>query len=398
MTHARQPRVLLYVQHLLGIGHLMRARRIASALDDDGFQVTLVTGGLPVAGFESPNVNQVALASMAVRDGNFAELVDADGKLIDDAFKTRRSQHLLDVFEQCRPDIVMLEAFPFGRRQLRFELLPLIDSIQGRAPKPVLVTSVRDVLQRNRKPGRDEETAKLVMQYFDKVLVHGDPNFFTLDETFSYTAEIADKIVYTGLVCGPPPEASTHRFDIVVSAGGGAVGTPLVKASLQAAAQLPQTHSWCVITGPNMPQTEYDALAGTLPANVTLARFRTDFVSLLANANLSISQAGYNTVNDILQAQCRALLIPFSEQGETEQADRALRLNKLGLATVLSGDALSDQLTAGDKLSTAIRTALLQEPAPPESTKKEPTKRAPTINVDGAIGTAKVLRNLLGRS
>ena len=388
MMHTRQPRVMLYVQHLLGIGHLMRARRIASALDNDGFQVTLVTGGLPVAGFESSNIDQVALASMAVRDGSFSELVDANGNSIDDAFKTRRSQHLLDVFKKCRPDIVMLEAFPFGRRQMRFELLPLIDSIQGCVPKPVLVTSVRDVLQRNRKPGRDEETANLVMQYFDKVLVHGDPNFTTLDKTFSCTADIADKIVYTGLVCGPPPEASTHRFDIVVSAGGGAVGTPLVKASLQAAAQLPQTHSWCVITGPNLPQNEYDALARKAPANVNLVRFRTDFVSLLANANLSISQAGYNTVNDILQAQCRALLIPFSEQGETEQADRALRLNELGLATVLSDDALSDKSTAGDKLSAAIRTALLHEPAPISS----------TINVDGAVGTAKVLRNLLGKS
>ena len=388
MTHAGQPRVMLYVQHLLGIGHLMRARRIAQALDNDGFQVTLVTGGLPVSGFESSSIDQVALASMAVRDGSFGELVDAGGNTIDDAFKSRRSQHLLDVFKKFRPDLVMLEAFPFGRRQLRFELMPLIDSIQGSVPKPVLVTSVRDVLQRNRKPGRDEETANLVMQYFDKVLVHGDPNFATLDETFPFAAEIADKIMYTGMVCGPPPQASTQRFDIVVSAGGGAVGTPLVKASLQAAAQLPEINSWCVITGPNVPQHEYDALERTVPANVKLARFRTDFVSLLASASLSISQAGYNTVNDILQARCRALLIPFSEQGETEQADRASRLNKLGLASVLSDDALSDKLTAGDKLSAAIRTALLHEPA----------LLASPINVDGAVGTAKALRNLLGRS
>ncbi|MBX2884944.1 MAG: hypothetical protein KTR32_33620 [Granulosicoccus sp.] len=386
MMHARKPRVMLYVQHLLGIGHLMRARRIASALDKDGFQVTLVTGGLPVSGFESPSIDQVALASMAVRDGSFGELVDASGKLIDDAFKARRSQHLLDIFEQCRPDLVMLEAFPFGRRQMRFELLPLINAIQNCAPKPKLVTSIRDVLQRNRKPGRDEETANLVTQYFDKVLVHGDPNFTTLDETFPFTSAIADKIVYTGLVCAPLPEASAQRFDIVVSAGGGAVGKPLVEACLLAAAQLPEISSWCVITGPNLPQDEYDALAHRVPTNVELARFRTDFLGLLANARLSISQAGYNTVNDILQAQCRALLIPFSEHGETEQADRASRMKKLGLASVLSEDALSDKLTSGNKLSAAIRTALPRESAP----------IAPTINVDGAVGTAKVLRQLLG--
>jgi len=383
MTHDRQPRVMLYVQHLLGIGHLMRARRIASALDNDGFQVTLVTGGLPVAGFESSNIDQVALASMAVRDGSFSELTDVDGNTIDDAFKARRSQHLLDVFERVRPDVVMLEAFPFGRRQLRFELMPLINSIHASVPKPMLVTSLRDVLQRNRKAGRDEETAKLVIEYFDKVLVHGDPSFATLDETFPYAADIADKIVYTGLVSGPSPDKTTQTFDIVVSAGGGAVGSSLVRACLQAAAALPKLKSWCVITGPNLPQNEYDELADDVPANVTLARFRTDFVSLLSNASLSISQAGYNTVSDILQARCRALLIPFSSHGETEQADRATRLKRLGLASVLIDDALSDESTSGDKLTAAIRSALLQEPAPS------------TINVDGADGTAKVLRTLL---
>lgn len=45
------PRVLFYVQHLLGIGHLARVSRIAAALARDAFDVTVVTGGLPVPGF-----------------------------------------------------------------------------------------------------------------------------------------------------------------------------------------------------------------------------------------------------------------------------------------------------------------------------------------------------------
>ena len=39
-----KPRVLFYVQHLLGIGHVMRACRIAKALRD-AFEVRLVVGG-----------------------------------------------------------------------------------------------------------------------------------------------------------------------------------------------------------------------------------------------------------------------------------------------------------------------------------------------------------------
>lgn len=57
----RQRRVFFYVQHLLGIGHLARASRIASALAADGFDVTVVTGGTAVPGFPSADLKHVAL-------------------------------------------------------------------------------------------------------------------------------------------------------------------------------------------------------------------------------------------------------------------------------------------------------------------------------------------------
>ena len=58
MTQApAHPRVFFYVQHLLGIGHLARASRVADALVADGFDVTIVTGGTPVAGFPVSRVS-----------------------------------------------------------------------------------------------------------------------------------------------------------------------------------------------------------------------------------------------------------------------------------------------------------------------------------------------------
>ena len=44
-------KVMFYVQHLLGIGHLVRASRIATALADAGHDVTVISGGMPVSGF-----------------------------------------------------------------------------------------------------------------------------------------------------------------------------------------------------------------------------------------------------------------------------------------------------------------------------------------------------------
>lgn len=384
MEYSTQPRILFYVQHLLGIGHLMRARRIALALHAGGFKVTLVTGGLPVAGFNHPGLDQIALPSMAVRDGNFADIVDASGNKIDDTFKQNRRRRLLEIYHAISPDIVMLEAYPFGRRQLRFELLPLIDAIEASKPRPILVTSVRDVLQKNRKPGRDEETARLVNQHFDKVLVHGDPQFIPFDETFPFATEIADKIAYTGVVSAHKPEPALQSFDIVVSAGGGAVGSALMRACLEAAQQLPKKTSWCLISGPYLPQDEFDALVSQASGNVTIERFRRDFTGLLMTAELSISQAGYNTVSDVLQAKCRAVLLPFSAHGETEQADRAARLKKLGLASIVNDDMLSDGEKSCEVLVAAIRSAMAQKPP----------STALSIRSDGGQGTAIILRNL----
>lgn len=380
-AHGKQPlRVLFYVQHLLGIGHLMRARRIVLALRDNDFDVTLVTGGMPLPGFDVPGIQHIALPPMALSAANFRELVDAAGTPIDDAFKQKRCDMLLDTYLKFSPDIVILEAYPFGRRQVRFELLPLINAIEASTPKPILLASIRDILQKRIKPDRDAETTKMIQNHFDKVLVHGDPAFATLETSFTHAAQIAEHIIYTGLVSGPKPKTAIDQFDVVVSAGGGAVGAKLVRASIEASKQLPEISRWCVIAGPNMPEQEYAAIVGSAPPNVTVERFRDDFTSLLAGAQLSISQAGYNTVSDVLQAKCRSLLVPFSLGGETEQAARAQRLNELGLATVLSEDQLTEQ-----GLVASIRAAMLQAPR----------SISTAIDADGANNTARILRDLV---
>src|SRR5690606_4078977 len=102
--------------------------------------------------------------------------------------------------------------------------------------------------------------------------------------------------------------------------------------------------------------------------NVQVVRFRKDFPSLLQGAEISVSQAGYNTVCDLLQAGCRAILVPFTQGGETEQAVRAARLEEMGLAIAISEDRLDVQV-----LSDAIAEAL-ENPPPP----------AAALDLDGA--------------
>ena len=71
--------VLVYVQHLLGIGHLARASLIADAAHKAGLRVKLVLGGPPVAGFPPPGIETVALPPVRAGQGGFSELVDLAG-------------------------------------------------------------------------------------------------------------------------------------------------------------------------------------------------------------------------------------------------------------------------------------------------------------------------------
>ncbi|WP_259671317.1 MULTISPECIES: glycosyltransferase family protein [unclassified Rhizobium] len=376
------PRIFFYVQHLLGIGHIARASRIASALAKDGFDVTVITGGLPVPGFPGEGVKTVALPAVVASNAGFSGLADADGRPAGEDFLHARRDLLLDAFHAARPDVVIIEAFPFGRRQMRFELLPLLAAIDKAEPRPKLLSSVRDILQENRKAGRDAETAALVKAHFDAVLVHGDPSFVRLEDTFPLTGEIADRLRYTGLVAAPPAPEPTEIFDIIASAGGGAVGAALIGAAKEAAAMLPADLRWLLISGPNLPEADFAALSQDAPANVTLVRFRKDFPSLLRGAKVSISQAGYNTVGDLLRTECRAILIPFVVGGETEQTVRAERLQALDLADILPETGL----TAGH-VKEAVEKALA-------TARREPV----LLDLDGAEKTAGIIRSMLAES
>src|SRR5918994_34559 len=87
-------RVLLYVQHLLGIGHLVRASRIASALKGAGFDIAVAMGGVPVSGFPADDIEVIALPPLKTAPG-FSALLDAQDRVVSEEAKHRRRGLLL---------------------------------------------------------------------------------------------------------------------------------------------------------------------------------------------------------------------------------------------------------------------------------------------------------------
>jgi predicted glycosyltransferase len=347
-----RPRVFFYVQHLLGIGHLRRAAAITRALERHGLAVAFVAGGEPVPGLDLGGADVVQLPPARAGDSGFGSIVDDSGRPIDDAWRDRRRAALLAAFERWAPEVVLIELYPFGRRPFRFELRPLLDAAAARRPRPVILCSVRDILVSRNDPQRTAEIVGIIRRRFDLVLVHGDPRLIEFGATFAGTDEIAAQLRYTGYVVGESPAISDGRSgtgEILVSAGGGAVGAPLLRAAISAR---PLTgvadRPWRLITGPNLPEQDFRTLTASAGANVIVERFRGDFQALLRNCRLSVSQAGYNTVMELLAAGTRAVVVPFAEGGETEQAARARLLVDRGLLTVVAPETLApESLAAG---------------------------------------------------
>jgi predicted glycosyltransferase len=340
------PAVVIYVQHLLGTGHLMRARFVAEALADTGFDVHLVSGGMPVAEHPPRGVRTVQLPPIRVTDASFTPLRDADGKPIDDAYRQTRRDLLLAVHESVAPAAVIFETFPFGRRALHFELLPLLERIDATRPRPLVVASVRDILQARQKGGREREMLEWAKRWFDAILVHGDPRFARFGDSFSLAAELGPRLRYTGFVraCREPQSvpAGIERREIVVSAGGGAVGIDLLATALAAQQQSQFGHlTWRVLAGTNIPDAEFQRLLRLAGPGAVVERARMDFAAVLRRAFVSVSQAGYNTVLDVVTSGARPVVVPFAANGETEQRTRANRLRDLELAVVVDAEEFS---------------------------------------------------------
>lgn len=341
-------RVLFYVQHLLGIGHLKRAALVARAMARRGLDVDLVSGGMPVSPLDTGGARLVQLPPLRAGEGGFSDLVDDAGRPVDDAWKARRRDRLLALFADRRPHALVIETYPFGRRQMRFELSPLLAAAAEREPRPTVIASVRDILQTGRKPGRTAEAAAVIQRYFDHVLVHGDASFAAFAETFPEAAEIAGKIHHTGFVADKSAAAGAARGDeVLVSAGGGAVGGRLLAAALGARPLTRLARApWRLLTGGNLDAPAFAALAAEAPPGVAVERHRADFASLLGRCAVSVSQGGYNTVMDILGAGTPAVIVPFAEREQTEQPLRARRLAERGLVQVVEEAALTPRTLA----------------------------------------------------
>ena len=372
-------KILFYVQHLLGIGHVRRASLLTGAMVEAGAEVVVLSGGFPVPGIDFGGARVIQLPPARAADAGFSVILDESGEPIGPDWEAARGRRLIAEYRSFRPDALVVESYPFGRRRFRFELDPLLQAART-GGKTFIASSVRDILVAKDNPAKEADMAEKARRWFDLVMVHGDPQLIPFDATFSYADRIADLVAYTGYVASPAPAVADDdgvgTGEVVVSVGGGAVGGHLLETALAARPATPLADAtWRFLLGPDVPRDTAESLKRGAGSGVVVEPARGDFPTILGRCRLSISQAGYNTVLDVLAAGCRAVLVPFAAEGESEQTIRARLLADRGVVRMVEERDLTPETLAASVAAAA------------NSERQEP----PSIRLDGRETSAKLI-------
>ena len=339
------PSLVFYCQHSLGIGHLTRSFALAAALREH-FQVVFLNGGRLPPGVPVPaGIELIDLPALGMDDGH--TLVSRDSARLDVAAAQVQRRALIEAaIAQHRPAVLLVELFPFGRKKFAGEILSMIRQVrqQGRGPGGAhaqVVCSLRDILVDARPDQRhhDDRARWLTDRYFDAVIVHADPAFARLEDSFHPTRPMRTGVHYSGyVVLQRVHVAKAERAGhVLVSAGGGIVGDALYRCVLDARALLADPPPIRLIAGPFLPESQWQTLAARVAGQcgVELLRHVPDMVAEMRIARASISQCGYNSALDIVGAAVPALVVPYETGSENEQRTRADRLAALGAMQML---------------------------------------------------------------
>jgi predicted glycosyltransferase len=343
-------KLMFYCQHILGIGHLVRSMEIVRGLVTD-FEICFINGGKAIAGFEIPAGVEVVNLPAIETDPEFQNLsVVDDSRSLEEIQEFRKNQ-LLEIFDFFQPDILMIELFPFGRRRFSFELIPLLERVKAKGRSTKVVCSLRDIVVTKQDQERHEEKiCKLMNQYFDLLLIHGDRQFQPLEESFSRISDLNCPVHYTGYVVQSSPENPVLNDEdkavlkcrkplILASIGGGRFGHELLESLVDTAPILEWIvpHQIQIFTGPFFPDEKFVQMQASTEnqPNVKIQRYTPNLLAYMKKADLSISMGGYNTTMNILTTGVRSMMLPFVGNGDLEQTIRSQKLEKLGILNVL---------------------------------------------------------------
>jgi predicted glycosyltransferase len=373
----RGPRLLVYSQDGLGLGHLRRtntlARRFLAACPD---ACALLVSDSPLGTFFGVAPNQDYLKLPSIVKSQPGVWRGASLPISGDDLMSLRQDLLTSAALSFKPDLFVVDHMPHGALG---ELLPTLEALRDTPTRVVLgLRDIVDAPEIVRRRWRVEGAYEALDRHYDLILVYGNQDVYDVAANYGMTPGVAERLHYCGYVCAPDQAHQTRRVRtrclngsqqdrlIVATAGGGADAYPLMEALLQAmpAITAEVSAALTIITGPFMPAPLRRALQEQ--ANGSGVKVRTsvqDVLSYIAAADVVVGMAGYNTTVEVLRMATPAVLVPRAGPS-AEQRTRARLFGERGWVEVVEPEALSPVTLAERVLAALDRQRPVAEQAP----------------------------------
>jgi predicted glycosyltransferase len=307
------------------------------------------------------------------------QIKDLEGNLLSEGFKKKRSDELIELYKDFKPDVILLHNYLSGSkwdRIIDFEILPLIKHAKQDNPNLKVYSFLIGMIDSFEDLSRADEYffVQSVKKNIDRIFLRSDSTelFFKTCPGARKFKDLFVPVGYSGET-EIPVELNKYRGrkEVVVSAGGSDLGYDLFKAAVEAFYLAHETKSqlvkydWRLFVGPMQEKNKWELeklnaeLLGNnqLPTKLFIEGHISPegFLSVLChNCAMSISQCGQRTFTELEIAGVPAVVIPRESKGkEFEQLYRAEYMQKCDRAIMLREKDLSPQ-----KLLIALSRAL----------------------------------------
>ena len=344
--------VVMYSHDTIGLGHMRRNVAIARELVKrvPALSVLLLVGCPKGILFETePGIDYVKLPSL----NKLSRYRYQAGSLRLDSETTRavRMGIIERVVTTLRPSVFLVDHEPAG---VWNELEPTLKRLRQDGSTQVIL-GLRDILDdpdllRTRWAQSGKDT--LISNHYDQVMIYGNSAFYPSAKHYGLNELMPGATKYCGVVTSAAASKRRNSYDlprrIVVAGGGGRDAYPLLDTAMSAYELIPSSKrpNLTLIAGPLMEEdlrTELQIRAQQ--HGVVCHEMVSDFPALLDQADLLITMAGYNSVNEALVSRCPLVVVPRVGPS-SEQRIRAARLMELQLGRVIYREELTPERIA----------------------------------------------------
>ena len=367
MTPAPQPprRLLFYSHNGVGVGHVQRQVRLASAYRrrHPDAAVLVVTGSHRVGTLSFPSgIDFLKLPSIAMVD-RYETWKPRDLSLSMTRVTRIRAELIREAVRRFAPDLIVADFMPAGPYG---ELLPALNELRRRG-RPA-IAGFRDIIDEPefvRALWEKTGVYSVLREHYAAICVYGAREVVDFESAYGLDAELARRLHYVGYLAELPAKArspSQPEPFVLACAGGGVDAAPLFSAFLDASVRLRPGlgRRWVLIAGPLLDDRAFRELRRRATvAGVEVKRSVRRLGRLISEADCVVAMTGYNTSCELLACSVPAVVVP---RHGPSQEQRLRAADFVGRRRAQMVDPLE---LDGHTLSGAISRALSAAPPPP---------------------------------